>query len=62
MADLKVMLDAYYQKQEVRVLEQQLWEFKESLKYCTIPKRREWLKARINELSLVLFERTGTRH
>lgn len=60
MADLSIpaALEAYYAKEQIRILKVKLAEFRECLRMCTIPKRRTWLEARINELSLAMHERT----
>lgn len=53
---------AYYAKEQVRTLKVRLNMFRESLRTTTIPKRRVWLEARIEELVTALFERTGVRY
>lgn len=60
MADLStpVALEAYYAKEQIRILKVKLADFRECLRTCTIPKRRMWLEARINELRLSMYERT----
>lgn len=50
---------AYYAKEQIRTLKVQLNAFREALAVCTIPKRRMWIEARIDELRLALFERTS---
>lgn len=50
---------AYYAKEQIRILKVKLQAFKDALKVCTIPKRRMWIESRIDELKLALFERTG---
>jgi hypothetical protein len=61
MADLNTpaALEAYYAKEQIRILKVKLADFKECLRVCTIPKRRMWLEARINELRLAMYERTN---
>lgn len=54
--------EAYYAKEQVRILRVKLEVFKESLKTCTNPKQRMWLQGRIEELRTALFERTGMRY
>lgn len=51
-------IKAYYATEQVRTLRVKLADFRESLRMCTIPKRRMWLEARIEELRLALYERT----
>jgi hypothetical protein len=51
-------LEAYYAKEQIRILKVKLADFRECLRVCTIPKRRMWLEARIEELRLAMFERT----
>lgn len=51
-------LEAYYAKEQIRILKVKLADFKECLRTCTIPKRRMWLQARIDELRLAMYERT----
>lgn len=51
-------IEAYYATEQIRILKVKLADFKESLRVCTIPSRRNWLEARINELRLAMFERT----
>lgn len=60
MADLNTpdALEAYYAKEQIRILKVKLADFKECLRTCTIPRRRMWLEARINELRLAMYERT----
>jgi hypothetical protein len=60
MADLNTpdALEAYYAKEQIRILKVKLADFKECLRICTIPRRRMWLEARINELRLAMYERT----
>lgn len=55
-------VQAYYAKEQVRVLKWKLELFRLALKGNTNPKRTLWLEARISELVTVLFERTGTRY
>jgi hypothetical protein len=55
-------VQAYYAKEQVRVLKWKLELFREVLRSNTNPKRTLWLEARISELDTVLFERTGTRY
>ncbi|WVS24577.1 hypothetical protein PSPHG_CDS_0096 [Pseudomonas phage Psxphi15] len=61
MADLNTpaALEAYYAKEQIRILKVKLADFKECLRTCTIPKRRMWLQARIDELRLAMHERTN---
>jgi hypothetical protein len=60
MADLNTpaALEAYYAKEQIRILKVKLADFRECLRTCTIPRRRMWLEARINELRLAMHERT----
>lgn len=53
---------AYYAKEQVRILRVKLEAFRECLRTTTIPKRRVWLEARIEELTTALFDRTGVRY
>lgn len=53
---------AYYAKEQIRILKIKLAAFRECLRTTTIPKRRSWLEARIEELTTALFDRTGTRY
>lgn len=53
---------AYYAKEQVRILKLKLAAFRECLRTTTIPKRKMFLEARIEELTTALFERTGTRY
>lgn len=53
---------AYYSKEQIRILKIKLAEFRKCLRTNTIPSRRMWLEARIEELTTALFERTGTRY
>jgi hypothetical protein len=63
MADTTpALLVAYYAKEQVRILRVKLTAFRECLKTTTIPKRRMWLEARIEELTTALFDRTGIRY
>ena len=55
-------LVAYYAKEQVRILRVKLATFRECLRTTTIPKRRMWLEARIDELTTALFDRTGIRY
>jgi hypothetical protein len=55
-------LVAYYAKEQIRILKVKLAAFRECLRTTTIPKRRMWLEARIEELSTALFDRTGIRY
>lgn len=61
MAELSTpaALEAYYATEQIRILKVKLEAFKECLRVCTIPKRRMWLEARINELRLAMYERTS---
>lgn len=59
MADNKVMLEALYAKQDIRLLEQELASFRECLRLESNPRRREWLGTRIIELTNALHTRTG---
>ncbi|QHZ60108.1 hypothetical protein PJKIFABJ_00172 [Pseudomonas phage PE09] len=52
---------AYYAKEQIRILKLKLAAFRECLRTTTIPKRKMFLEARIEELTTALFERTGTR-
>lgn len=54
--------EAYYAKEQVRILRLKLDNYKASLRVCTNPKQRMWLEGRIEELSTALYERTGTRY
>lgn len=54
--------EAYYAKEQVRILRVKLDDFRRSLRICTNPKQRMWLEGRIEELSTALFERTGMRY
>lgn len=60
MADLSTpaALEAYYAKEQIRILKVKLADFKECLRTCTIPSRRKWLEARIDELRLAMYDRT----
>lgn len=58
--DTPAAIEAYYATEQIRILKVKLADFKECLRTCTIPKRRMWLQARIDELRLVMFERTKT--
>lgn len=49
---------AYYNKEQIRILKVKLATFRECLETCTNPKRRAWLEIRIDELRLVMYERT----
>ena len=62
MADYNIpdAIEAYYATEQIRILKVKLDDFKESLRICTIPSRRKWLEARIDELRLAMFERTKT--
>lgn len=53
---------AYYAKEQIRILRVKLEAFRECLRTTTIPKRRMFLEARIEELTTALFDRTGTRY
>lgn len=54
--------EAYYAKEQVRILRVKLEAFRASLRVCTNPKQRMWLQGVIEELSTALFERTGMRY
>jgi hypothetical protein len=54
--------EAYYAKEQVRILRLKLDNYRSSLRVCTNPKQRMWLEGRIEELSTALFERTGMRY
>uniref|UniRef100_A0AAU6VYV0 Uncharacterized protein n=2 Tax=unclassified bacterial viruses TaxID=12333 RepID=A0AAU6VYV0_9VIRU len=54
--------EAYYAKEQVRILRVKLIAFRESLRLCTNPKQKMWLEGRIEELTTALFERTGMRY
>ena len=60
MADLNTpdALEAYYAKEQLRILKVKLAAFRECLRTCTIPNRRKWIEACIDELRLAMFERT----
>lgn len=59
MADLRTpAIEAYYAKEQIRILKVRLADLRDSLRICTIPARRMWLEARIDELRLAMFERT----
>lgn len=60
MADINTpdALEAYYATEQIRILKVKLADFKESLRVCTIPSRRKWLEARIDELRLAMYDRT----
>lgn len=51
--------EAYYAKEQIRILKVKLADFRECLRVCVIPKRRMWLEARIDELRTALHERTS---
>lgn len=59
---MPTMREAYYAKEQVRILRVKLDNYKASLRICTIPKQRMWLESRIEELTTALFERTGMRY
>lgn len=54
--------EAYYAKEQLRILRVKLDGFRDSLRICTNPKQRAWLQAKIEELLTALFERTGMRY
>lgn len=54
--------EAYYAKEQVRILRVKLTAFRDSLRICTNPKQKMWLEGRIEELITALFERTGMRY
>jgi hypothetical protein len=54
--------EAYYAKEQVRILRLKLDNYRASLRGCTNPKQRMWIEGRIEELSTALFERTGMRY
>lgn len=59
MADVNTpALEAYYAIEQIRILKVKLADFRECLRTCTIPSRRAWLEARINEVRQAMFERT----
>jgi hypothetical protein len=64
MADTTIpaVREAYYAKEQLRILRVKLEAFRVSLKACTIPSHKMWLEGRINELATALFERTGIRY
>jgi hypothetical protein len=62
MADTPEARQAYYEKEQVRTLRLKLATLREDLKENTNPKMGLWYEARINELVVALFERTGTRY
>lgn len=57
-----VARQAYYAKEQIRILRVKLAAFRECLRTTTIPSRRTWLEARIEELTTALFDRTGVRY
>ena len=46
---------AYYAKEQIRILKLKLAAFRECLRTTTIPKRKMFLEARIEELTTALF-------
>lgn len=62
MADTPEVRQAYYAKEQVRTLKLKLATLRHDLAVNTNPKLTLWYEARISELVVALFERTGTRH
>jgi hypothetical protein len=62
MADTPEVRQAYYAKEQVRILKLKLLTLRANLRLNTNPKMVLWFEARISELVTALFERTGTRY
>lgn len=58
MADTPEVRQAYYEKEQIRTLRLKLATLRADLRENTNPKMELWYEARINELVVVLFERT----